>query len=182
MSESRRGQVVARKPTAIILMGVVGGALLLAGLAVIMSGAVIHDLASALFFSFVLGACTFVVWLIAWHSKIRATPATLFVDNFLIVHEIPWSHVKDIVLGSGIVVVLDDDEVIGSLHFGGSVLGMITGYPSYRRSLRRLQDALAGYKDNGEHEAREKKTYVKFPWIAALAWFLLYAIPSLLQL
>ncbi|MBD3142607.1 hypothetical protein [Microbispora bryophytorum] len=182
MSEREKKRVVARKPVAIVLTVLVPGALALMGMYAILEAAIIRSLADALVFSLILGESSFVIWLLAWHSKIRATPRGLFVDNFLVVHEIPWHHVKDIVLENGILVVLDDDTVIGSLQFGGSVLGGITGYPTFRRPLRRLQQALANYKDNGEHEAREKKTYVRFPWIAALAWFLLYAIPSLLQL
>ncbi|MEV7802808.1 hypothetical protein AB0O28_07655 [Microbispora sp. NPDC088329] len=182
MSERGKKRVVARKPVSIVLTVLVPGALALMGMSVIFGAGIVHNLADVLVFSLIMGESSFVIWLLAWHSKIRATPRSLFVDNFLVVHEIPWQHVKDIALGNGIFVVLDDGTAIGSLQFGGSVLGGITGYPTFRRPLRRLRQALATYKGNGEHEAREKKTYVKFPWIAALAWFLLYAIPSFLQL
>ncbi|MEZ0077456.1 hypothetical protein [Planotetraspora sp. GP83] len=182
MSKTWKKRVVTRKPIAIVLTVLVPGALAVYGLGATLGTGLVHNLADALVFSLILGGSSFVIWLLAWHSKIRATPDALFVDNFLVVHEVPWPQVKEIVLENGILVVLDDDTVIGSLQFGGSVLGGITGYRTFRRPLRRLQQALATYKHAGTTEACERRTYVKFPWIAALAWFLLYAIPSFLQL
>ncbi len=85
-------------------------------------------------------------------------------------------------LGSGINVVLDDGEVVGSLHFGGSVIGAITGYPTYRKPVKRLQQAFANYKEHSTGDSRDRRTYVLFPWRAAVAWYLFFAVPSLVVL
>ncbi|WP_327045267.1 hypothetical protein OG320_26660 [Microbispora sp. NBC_01189] len=78
----------------IVLTVSVPGALALMGMSAILGAAIIHNPADALVFSLILGESSFVIWLLAWHWKIRATLRGLFVDNFLIVHEIPWHHVK----------------------------------------------------------------------------------------
>ena len=120
-----------------------------------------------------------IIWSVAWLSFIRVEPGGLVVRNMFYVHTIPWDQVSGIVLGDGLEILLADGEVVESVQFGGSLLGAFTGYPSYRKPLRRLQAAHRAAREHpGRGEAVTRSTRFAFPYLHALAYLAYFGIPA----
>lgn len=144
-------------------------------------GDVVHNIGDALFVGLIFGACALVVWSLSWRSSVRVSENGITLCNVFFVHEIPWSAVEKFVLSEGIKIELRDGEFVGSVQFGGSLLGAITGYPTYKRSFERLKEAHKAHsKASGGMEAR-KRTYFSFPWLAAALWYLFFALPAVIH-
>jgi hypothetical protein len=79
--------------------------------------------AAVLFSSFV-----YVIWLVGWHSAVRLNGQGVIVDNLLARHVIPWSQLTEIGVGNGLMFKLCDGTSVGSVTYGGSVLGALFGY------------------------------------------------------
>jgi hypothetical protein len=79
--------------------------------------------AAVLFSSFV-----YVIWLVGWHSAVRLNGQGVIVDNLLARHVIPWSQLTEIGVGNGLLFKLRDGASVGSVTYGGSVLGALFGY------------------------------------------------------
>lgn len=115
-----------------------------AGIAIVVSGIVVmavhgvRDLfAGAVGFS--LFAYAF--WLVGWHSAVRVDRSGVTVDNMLVRHVIPWDQLTEIGVGNGLVFVLRDGRKIGSVMYGGSVIGALLGYRYTRGVAARMNAA-----------------------------------------
>ena len=142
-------------------------------------GNVIHSIGDVFIPGIAFGGIAFLIWAISWRSSIRIADEALIVCNVFFVHEIPWTGVRDILQNEGIKIVLDDGEIIGSVQFGGSLLGAMTGYPTYKRPTERLKQALEEHREAGRASAGvQKRTYFSFPWVGAIGWYLFFTIPA----
>jgi hypothetical protein len=103
------------------------------------SNPMISDLPGA----FIFDGFIYFFWLIGWHTAVRLGPAGVTVDNLLKRDLIPWEELSDIAVGSGLEFRLRDGGKVGSLMYGGSLIGMISGYPYTRKVAARMLDASA---------------------------------------
>jgi hypothetical protein len=85
--------------------------------------------------------CTYGVWLIGWHSAVRIYPEGVIVDNVLVRHVIPWGELAKIDAQAGLEFRLRDGTVVGSIMYGGSLLGAMLGYRYTRGVAARMQEA-----------------------------------------
>lgn len=148
-------------------------------------GDVIHNIGDALFVGFIFGGTLLIMWSVSWRSTIQVTDDFLIICNMFRIHEIPWSDVQDILLNEGIKVYLNSGEKVSSIQFGDSLLGAMTGYPSYKRSVVRLEKALAEH-EKVQHSASsvdvQKRSRFSFPWGAAIGWYLFFFVPAIASL
>ena len=79
----------------------------------------------------------YVLWLLAT-SAVRIGKDGVIVDNFLLRHIIPWPHLIDIEVDDGLVIRVSDGPNIGSIMYGGSVLGALGGYRLTERACARM--------------------------------------------
>lgn len=82
----------------------------------------------------------YLFWLVGWHSAVRLGRDGVIVDNLLVRHVIPWEELAEIGVAGGLVFRLRDGQRIGSVMFGGSVIGEILGY-RYTRSVAARMNA-----------------------------------------
>jgi hypothetical protein len=82
-------------------------------------------------------------WLIGWHSAVRMDAAGVVVDNVFGRHAIPWSALEAIEVSGGLTFRLRDGTSVGSLMYGGSLIGQLLGYPYYRRVAARMRGTQA---------------------------------------
>lgn len=80
-----------------------------------------------------LAAITYLTWLLAWGSYISLTEQGVRVVNGVRVHEFPWSALADVGLLEGLELHLRSGRVVRSLHFGRSLIGTRSHYPTYRQ-------------------------------------------------
>lgn len=81
-------------------------------------------------------------WTLGWHSAIRYTATHVSVTNALFTTTVAWADVKEVDIDDGLTIHLRDGKELGSIQFGGSLIGALTGYPTHRRARRMLQAAL----------------------------------------
>lgn len=134
-----RKTVAYRKPwfTAIAVLGVAGPAGAFAGIALSYPNG--SDPFGAVIFSLV----AWFFWLIGWHSAVRMDAAGVVVDNLLVRNTIPWPALQDIQVSGGLMFRLHDGTTVGCLMYGGSLAGLLTGYPYLRRVAAHMRGTQA---------------------------------------
>ncbi|MFI6940383.1 hypothetical protein ACIBI4_14015 [Streptomyces sp. NPDC050418] len=80
-------------------------------------------------------------WVMGWHSAIRFTDAHLTVTNIVVTSTVAWPAVAEITADDGLCIRLRDDRELGSIAFGGSLIGGLRGYPTYQKAFSRLCEA-----------------------------------------
>ncbi|SDL03055.1 hypothetical protein [Streptomyces indicus] len=88
-----------------------------------------------------IAAFTFFFWLLGWHSAIRFTATHLSVTNIVVTSTVEWSDVRRVIVHDGLGIELRDGRELGSIAFGGSLIGTFSGYPTYQTAYRTLQKA-----------------------------------------
>jgi hypothetical protein len=86
----------------------------------------------------IVGVMMWVIWLLGWWSKVVIGSYGVTVDNVILRHDIPWEELRDIRAEGGLTFKLTDSTDVGSLSYGGSLAGAITGW----RGLRRVRDQM----------------------------------------
>lgn len=117
--------------------------------------------------------CAFILselWILTFHSNITIRCHGLTVTNGIYQHIISWNAVEHTEINYGLWIQLVDGEPVETVHFGGSLLGELTGYRTYSKIVRRLEAARLQCQDdepgNAEHHVR-----VVIPWVAILSIF-----------
>jgi hypothetical protein len=80
-------------------------------------------------------------WLLGWHSAVRVDRDGVIVDNLLVQHVIPWGELSEIGVGNGLFFRLRDGRMVGSIMYGGSVMGALLGYRYTRKVAARMRAA-----------------------------------------
>jgi hypothetical protein len=86
-------------------------------------------------------AFVYFFWLLGWHSAVRLGRRGMVVDNLLVRHMIPWDSLEFIGVGSGLIIRLRDGTTVGSLMYGGSLLGQLLGYRYTRKVAAKMNAA-----------------------------------------
>jgi hypothetical protein len=79
----------------------------------------------------------YALWLLA-SSAVRIGKDGVIVDNLLMRHIIPWHNVIDIAVDNGLVIRVFNGPNVGSIMYGGSVLGALSGYTLTERACARM--------------------------------------------
>jgi hypothetical protein len=134
-----RKAVAYRKPwfIAIAVLGVAGPAGGFAGITLS------HPNGSDPFGAVIFSLFAWFFWLIGWHSAVRMDAAGVVVDNLLVRNTIPWPALQDIQVAGGLAFRLRDGTTVGCLMYGGSLAGLLTGYPYLRRVAARMRGTQA---------------------------------------
>ncbi len=112
-----------------------------AGIAVavaVMAAMVANDVQDLFAGAIVVSLFAYLFWLVGWHSAVRLSRNGVSVDNLLLRHVIPWDELAEIGVGNGLVFRLRDGTRIGSVMYGGSVIGAILGYRYTRKVAARM--------------------------------------------
>ncbi|MFC8278305.1 hypothetical protein ACFUJR_38465 [Streptomyces sp. NPDC057271] len=89
----------------------------------------------------VVAAFTLFFWLMGWNSAIRFTATHLFLTNVLVTSTVAWKDVAGVTVDDGLSIRLRDGRTLGSIAFGGSLIGAFTKYPTHQRARRILSEA-----------------------------------------
>jgi hypothetical protein len=109
-------------------------------------------------------------WLIGWHSAVRICQNGIVVDNLLARHMIPWADLAEIGVEYGLMFRLHDGSKIGSIMYGGSVIGQLSSYPHARKVATSMRHAAEEIRAAGEtaSAANAPSHYLRFinfsPW------------------
>jgi hypothetical protein len=160
-----------------VLLWVIASTVVLAAKKHAMAGSV----ASVIMFTMVLGTISTVVWLIGWTSAVRVGPSGIIVRNLLYVHSIPWSCVKEITLRDGLEIDIKPSGVVESIQFGGSVIGGFTGYPTYKRAIKKMEDGQRRFASIGDMDAGRQvvEHRFSFPYLTLGCWMVVYFVIAL---
>lgn len=90
-------------------------------------------------YTVIFAAFAYLFWLAGWKSAIRILPDRVVVDNFLMRHSIPWTALAYVRIGSGIEFRIDDETIVRSAMYAGSLTGTAAGYPGLRPVAARLE-------------------------------------------
>ncbi len=99
----------------------------------------------------VVAAFTLFFWLMGWNSAIRFTTTHLSLTNVLVTSKVAWKDVAGVTVDDGLSIQLRDGRTLGSIAFGGSLIGAFTKYPTHQRARRILSEAHL----NAVHEGRD---------------------------
>jgi hypothetical protein len=103
----------------------------------------VNGVGALVFGSFIVTLFVVFFWALGWHSAIRFTATHVSVTNVLIITTVAWADVTDVTIaGDGLTIRLRDGKTLGSIQFGGSLIGAFTGYLTHRRAKLVLQDAM----------------------------------------
>lgn len=86
----------------------------------------------------IASAFGYALWLLGWHSGVRIRADEVIVDNLAMRYRIPWNVFAGFIVDEGLGVRLKNHQVIGSVTFGGSVIGNVLGY----RYTKRVRDEI----------------------------------------
>lgn len=126
-------------------------------------------------------ACAF-FWALGWGNAVRYTPTHLSITNGLVTSRVAWTDVQRVSGEDGLTIHLADSRVMGSIQYGGSVLGEITGYPTYRSAVEAL--TAAHLEATGGRRVPPGYVHVEEHWwwrppLLATALFLASFLPAL---
>jgi hypothetical protein len=128
--------ITFRKP-ALSVFPSVGILVVVAGMAAMAANGVRDLFAGAAGFSLF----AYLFWLVGWQSAVRMGQNGVIVDNLLVRHVIPWGQLEEIGVRNGLVFRLRDGQQVGSVMYGGSVIGAILGYRNTRKVVARMNAA-----------------------------------------
>lgn len=129
---------------------------------------------SDIFFGTIIFAIgTYVLWLVA-SSAVRINREGVIVDNFLLRHVIPWQQLSGIAIGYGLEIRLRDGAKIGSIMYGGSLLGALTGnrlagQACARMNAKRKEILSSGIPPEGNGPYRRVINFSPWPPLIILA-------------
>lgn len=122
-------------------------------------------------------------WLLGWESAVRVTPSGVIVDNLVFREVIPWRDFAGFDAPGGLRIRMVNGDSVGSIMYGGSVLGAILGYRWTRRQAQLMNDAAgllsALQADSPADEAVERRSRIHVnPWppLVTLAVFEVVAL------
>lgn len=166
-----------RKPALSVMAGV-ALAIVVGSFAALVTHRVRDLFAGAIGFSLF----AYLFWLLGWHSKVRMDHQGVVVDNLLVRHVIPWGELSGIAVGNGLVFRLRDGRNIGSITYGGSVMGALLGYRYTRNVAARMRAArdelLAGSAELPASAGYHQRIGFS-PWPPLLILIVMEAIASL---
>lgn len=93
------------------------------------------------FGALIFAAMIYAFWLVGIHSAVRISHSGVIVDNMLVRHVIPWGELGEIRVRYGLEFALRDGRRIGSVMYGGSVIGALLGYRYTRGVAARMTAA-----------------------------------------
>lgn len=114
-----------------------------------------------------------VIWLLGWWSKVVIGPYGVTVDNLILRHDIPWEELRDIRAEGGLTFELTDSNDVGSLSYGGSLAGAITGWRGLRQVREQMLAARSAPAADTPPRHHEQHSRIKIPWWALAA----YSVP-----
>lgn len=114
----------------------------------------------------------YALWLLGWQSSVRICPRGIVVDNFLVRHSIPWGDLSGFEVEGGLQICLADGRKVGSLMYGGSLIGVIFNDGYTRKVAQRMRSASEKFSSSIQSEEKVITVYSsKFhiDWRAPLA-------------
>jgi hypothetical protein len=129
--------VVFRKP---LLCGI--ATIVIAGcLAFFVVAAVSTPNGSEFFGAIILSAFIYFFYLLGWQTCVRVVAAGVVVDNLCYRNFIPWHELSRVESRSGLLIVTRGGQRIGSLAYGGSIIGLFTGNRQARAVAEKIATA-----------------------------------------
>lgn len=133
-----------------------------------------------------ISAVLWVLWLLGWWSKVTITRSGVTVDNICVRQFIAWDDLADISYQGGIAFELKDGTKSGTLCYGGSLAGAITGY----RGLQRIRDDILAARDrlaaspagDPEPHHHQRRRRLAVTWWPALIYLALFETAALIAM
>ena len=125
--------VVFRKPS-LTTFAVLGMLVLTIG---VIAGALKPHDHGVMFGAVPLSLIVYILWLVA-SSGVRIDSRGITVHNLLMRHVVPWHELAEITAANGLIIRLRDETEIGSIMYGGSLLGALFGTPFTHRACARM--------------------------------------------
>jgi len=145
-------------------------------LAVFIVAAISRPNGSLFFGAVIISAFIYFFWLLGWQSSVRVVRTGVIVDNLSSRKFVPWRDLSEVQGGNGLLIVTRGGERIGSLMYGGSIIGAFTGSKQSRAVATQIKNAekevAAGgrlHDDSGNQEYRSGINLQVWPFLMVLA-------------
>jgi hypothetical protein len=138
--------------------------------------------ASAFFGAVILSVFVYFFYLLGWQSCVRLVAAGVIVDNLCSRNFIPWHELSRVEGRNGLLIVTRGGQRIGSLAYGGSIIGLFTGNCQARAvageiasAQERAAAAGEANDDYGNQRYRSGVNFQVLPIVIPLATMELFA-------
>lgn len=118
----------------------------------------------------VVASVLWMLWLLGWWSKVVIGPDGVRVDNVMLRHVIPWEQLRDIRAQGGLTFELTDGTSVGSLSYGGSLAGALTGWRGMRRVREQMLAARPVPAADTVPAHHERRSLIKISWWPLVAY------------
>jgi hypothetical protein len=122
--------------------------------------------ASAFVGAVILSVFVYFFYLLGWQSCVRLVAAGVIVDNLCSRNFIPWHELSRVEGGNGLLIVTRGGQRIGSLAYGGSIIGLFTGNRQARAVAGKIASAqersVAAGEPNDDHDNQRYRSGVNF--------------------
>lgn len=126
------------------------------------------------------------LWLLGWHSSVRIRADELVVDNLAKRYRVPWEAFAEFAVEEGLEVRLKNRSVIGSIAFGGSLIGSLLGYGHTNRVCQKMDAARLNMTKtrsgedlpDGHRKVRTEAYFPRIPLAFVVAYFWIIATIS----
>jgi phosphotransferase system glucose/maltose/N-acetylglucosamine-specific IIC component len=115
----------------------------------------------------IIAVFAYVIWVIGCHSAVRMDSSGMIVDDILTRHVIPWSELRAIDVRGGLVFEVRGGPYIQMMMYGGSLIGVVTGYRRQRKTTARMDAARERFQGSAavpEPPAHYSRTIALSPW------------------
>lgn len=178
----KRKEVVFRKPCLTLLSAAGGSVLVFMGT----RGLLATDALGRISGSFGFSVMVYGLWLLGWHSSVRIRADELVVDNLAKRYRVPWEAFAEFAVEEGLEVRLKNRSVIGSIAFGGSLIGSLLGYGHTNRVCQKMDAARLNMTKtrsgedlpDGHRKVRTEAYFPRIPLAFVVAYFWIIATIS----
>lgn len=181
-SSVKHKEVVFRKPYLTLLSTAGGCVLVVTGTLAILA----TDAPGRILGFLVVSVMVYGLWLLGWHSSVRIRADELVVDNLAKRYRVPWEAFAEFAVEEGLEVRLKNRSVIGSIAFGGSLIGSLLGYGHTNRVCQKMDAARLNMTKtrsgedlpDGHRKVRTEAYFPRIPLAFVVAYFWIIATIS----
>jgi hypothetical protein len=126
----------------------------------------------------VSAVCLWLIWQGGLWSKVVISQRGITIDSFFVRRQISWEQLSGIGADGGLRFQLEDGTEVGTMIYGGSLIGALTQYRGIRRTRDKMLTACNRYRamitDGELSHHHEHRLQLRAAWWVLLVYIALF--------